>query len=312
MIIHEYDGAWAQIVEAINDAGSPPKVRRIEVTPAEMNEIWNSNAFKTSVSNYYGGTSAMTLEGIIADHQGNVISMYLGGVLICIGPWVPTGPLAELTWPPLVEEPKGSTSFYVEENGFKYMLVGTGNPIDDMVIGRNADIELGLAIRKARDPAYYGNGAGEFNIDLYDDENWTFAVTVGSLNAGIPRVTDMYNIRLVVDTDPETTFNNSVTFTLDYVEVVERGVSKMRYVWYRGQERAITDSAQNVEGSVTQMIQQMKFDFISRYVPASVARSSNGSFLGQYTFRLEASPKFGDKTQDVVSVQVSANVVKKS
>lgn len=312
MIIHEYGGAWAQIVEAINDAGSPPKVRRIEVTPAEMNEIWNSNAFKTSVSNYYGSTSAMTLEGIIADHDGNVISMYLGGVLICIGPWVPTGPLAELTWPPLVEEPKGSTSFYVENNGFKYMLAGTGNPIDDMVIGSNVDIELGLAIRKANDPAYYGNGAGEFNIDLYDGESWTFAVTVGSLNADIPHVTDMYNIRLIVDTDPETTQNTSIIFTLDYVEVVERGVRKMKYVWYRGMERAITDSAQNADGSVTQMIQQLKFDFISRYVPASVARSANGSFIGDYKFTLEASPKFGDKTQDTVSIQASANVVKKS
>lgn len=312
MIIHEYDGVLAQVIDAINEAGSPPKVRRIEVTPEEMHEIWSSNSFKTSVSNYYGGTSALTLEGITADHSGNIISMYLGGILLCVGPWEPTGPFANLLWEPVVNEPHSSTAFYVETNGYKYMLVGTGNPIDDMVVGSNSDIELALSIRKAGDPAYYGDGAGTYDIDLYDGESWTFVVSVGSLNEDIPCVTDMYDIRLVVDTDPETTHNTTIIFTLAYVEVVERGVTKKNYVWYRGQERAIVDSAQNEAGSVTQMIQQMKFDFISRYVPASVARSANGSFLGQYTFTLEAKPKFGDKMQDVTSVQVSANVVKKS
>lgn len=320
MIIHEYDGVLAQIVAAINDAGGPPKVRRIELTAEEMQEVWSSNAFKTSVSNYYGSSTAPTLEGIIADHDGNVISMYLNGVLICVGPWVPTGPYAALTWAPLTTQTDAQTTF---KNESGYLFAGTGNPSTGMVVGSNADIELALAIRKAGDPTSYATGS-DYNIELAEDEAWTFVVSVGAKNTDIYNPLDMYNVRLIVDTDPESSQNTQIVFTLGQGEIVERsGVKRTGFIWYRGLERVITDSAtsptykvvddENVQiGIATQMIQQMRFDYISRYTPATIEKSENGSFLGTYTFTLEATPKFGDNMADAVNVQAVANVVKKS
>lgn len=319
MIIHEYEGVLAEIIDAINEAGGPPKIRRIELTQAEMHEVWSSNAFRTSVSNYYGSSTAPTLEGIIADHQGNIISMYLNGVLICVGPWEPVGPYADLTWGPLTTQNNASTLFATDQN---YLWAGERLPSDGMVVGSNGDIELALAIRKANDPASYANGA-TYNIELADDESWNFVVSVGSLNEHIYSPLDMYNIRLIVDTDPASTNNTQIIFTLGYAEVDTRGVKRNQFIWYRGLERAITNSAQSPAivddngtarqvGIATQMSKQMRSQFISRYVPASVSKSPNGSFLGTYTFTLEATPKFGDKMADAVSVQAIANVVKKS
>jgi len=320
MEIVEYGGVLAQIVEAVANAGSPPTIQRIVLTPEEMNEVWSSNAFKTSISNYYGDTSAMTLEGITADHDGNIISMYLGGILICVGPWVPTGPYAALTWAPLTTQTDSQTTF---KNDNDRLFVGTGNPSTGMVVGSNADIELALAIRKAGDPASYATGS-DYNIELAEDEAWTFVVSVGAKNTDIYNPLDMYNVRLIVDTDPESSQNTQIVFTLGQGEIVERsGAKRTGFIWYRGTERVITDSAtsptykvvddETVQvGVATQMIQQMRFDFISRYTPATIAKSENGSFLGTYTFTLEATPKFGDKMADAVSVQATANVVKKS
>jgi hypothetical protein len=327
MEIVEYGGVLAQIVEAVANAGSPPTIQRIEVTPEEMSEIWSSNAFKTSISNYYGDTSAMTLEGITADHFGNIISMYLGGILITVGPWMPTGPYADLAWGPLTTTSNARPSFVNDSN---YLYAGNGNPSDGMVVGSNGDIELALAIRKVGDPTYYGAGEN-YTIELDDDESWSFVVSVGALNDAIYNPLDMYNIRLIVDTDPETTKNTQIVFTLGQGELIDRtpgmfdrdGTARTGFIWYRGLERAITDSAQSptvrvvddkpqAVGFATQMIQQMKFNFISRYVPSTVSKSANGSFLGTYTFTLEATPKFGDKMTDAVQVQAVANVTKKS
>lgn len=315
MIIHEYDGVLAQIVAAINDAGGPPKVRRIELTEEEMREVWSSNAFKESVSNYYGSTSAPTLEKIIADRDGNIISMYLNGVLICVGPWRPTGAYAALTWGPVNTLTNESTSFVTDDN---YLYVGKGNPSNGMVVGANGDIELALAIRKAGDPTNYASGEN-YAIEITDDEAWTFVVSVGSLNTEIPNILDMYNVQLQIENENL----EKIVFTLGYGEVVNgKGEKRNNYIWYRGTQRAITDSAQSPAfvddngtpkqvGVATQMIQQMRFDFISRYISAS-DKTANGSFLGTYRFTLSAAPKFGDKLSDVVGIEASAIVTKKS
>lgn len=315
MEIVKYGGALAQIVEAVANAGSPPDIQRIVVTPEEMDEIWKSNAFKTSISNYYGDTSAMTLEGITADHDGNIISMYLGGVLICVGPWEPSGAYALLTWGPLVTQTGAATTF---KNESGYLYAGTDTSGTGMVVGANADLELALAVRKAGDPASYATGAN-YNIEIADDEAWTFVVSVGSKNGAIYNPLDMYNVRLIVDTDPDGSQNSQLVFTLGQGEIVERGVKRNGFIWYRDTVRAITDSATspmfNAEGApigfATQTIQQMRFEHIRRYVE-TVEKTANGSFLGTYTLTLEATPKFGSKTADVVSVQAVANVVKKS
>lgn len=305
MEVQNYTGVLADIIAAINDAGSPPSIQRIQVTAAEMKEIVRSQAFRIAVSNYYGGTSALTLEGITTGIDGNIISMYLAGICIAVGPYVPTGALAALSYGPLTETGKATSTFViVGEDGKSYMLSGIGNPGDDFIIGKNADIELGLAIRKYNDTTYYGDGHGLFEIELDTKERWTFAVTVGSLNAEIPNVTDMYDISLHMDTDPNNT-DSSITWNLMQTHTPEGP----NYVWYNSGSRIVDDSPTNEALSVTQMIQQYAFRYINDYVPASVERNAAGSPFGEFAIVLEAKPKFGNGAS--VFVEAMASISKK-
>jgi hypothetical protein len=306
MEVQDYTGVLAQIIAAINEAGSPPKTRRIQVTEEEMLEIFNSQAFRTSISNYYGATTAMTLEGITTAIDGKIMSMYLGGICIAVGPFVPSGALGDVGYEPLVATGKGEITFVIEgDDGKQYMLSGIGNPADDFVIGKNSDIEMGLAIRKYNDATYYGDGAGAFDIELDTLENWTFAVSVGSLNPDVPNVTDMYDISLMIDVDPTAT-ENALKWDL---QLAYNGTAK-NYVWYNSGSRVVADSATNGDLSVTQMIQQYAFRHISDYIPSTVERNKAGSPLGEFSIVLVATPKFG--SGEPVLVEATAFVTKKS
>lgn len=306
MEVQQYTGVLAEIIEAINNAGSPPAVRRIQVTEEEMLEIFNSQAFRTSISNYYGDTSAMTLEGITTAIDGKIMSMYLAGICIAVGPYVPSGALGEVGYGPLTVTPKDEISFVIEgPDGKNYMLSGVGNPADDFVVGKNADIEMGLAVRKYNDATYYGDGAGAFDIELDTQENWTFAVSIGSLNPGVPHITDMYDISLMIDVDPSNAEN-----ALKWDLMLPNNDAKKNYVWYNTGSRVVADSATNAELSVTQMIQQYAFRHISDYIPKTVERNKAGSPLGEFAIVLVATPKFGDG--EPVLVEATAFVTKKS
>jgi hypothetical protein len=307
MEVQGYYGVMGQIVEALQDHGEPDKIRRIVVTEAEMDEIIKSGAFRKTAGTYYGSSDVYVFSDIEADTSGKIYSLRLDGVLICLGPWEPTGALAGVVYGPLTETSKAETTFVREVNGVKYMLSGTGNPANDFVIGKNANIELGLAVRKYNDATYQGDGAGSFEIELEDGERWVFAATVGSLKAGVPDFTEMYDISLYLDVDPTGTVA-PMKWDLQYTPA-SNGKGK-NYTWYNQGIRVVDDSATNAEHNVTQMIQQYAFPFINHAIPDSVERTKDGVPLGLYTLKLEARPRL--QPGDAVSVSVLANITKKS
>lgn len=300
-----YTGVLADIIAAVADAGDPPKVRAIKVTQEEMNEIVNSHAFRTTVSKYYGDGIAHVYNNIISDGDGNVISLYLSNILIAIEPEEPTGPIAELVYGPLTEEPNGSTTF---TNGSD-LLVGTGNPASGMTVGSNANIELALAARKAGDLASYNDGSGRYAIPITPDESWSFVVSVGSKNADVPNITDMYGVKLYLDLNPSASQKTNIVWELKYVDGYIGGKKIKSYVWYKGTEPVITDGTTNEEVSVLQTIQKYSFQFISKYMPSYVERNDANAPYGDFSLRMEATPKHGDT--EPVSIEILASVTKK-
>lgn len=309
MNVQNYTGVLAEIVAAMQEAGDPSAIRRIQVTEEEMDEIVKSGAFRKTTNTHYGGSDTPVFSNIESGVDGKVISMYLNGTLICLGPWTPTGALGTVTYGPLTVQQKAKTTFVRTVNGKDYMLVGTGNPADDFVLGKNANIELGLAVRKVNDSTYYGDGAGGFEIELDESvgDSWNFAVTVGSLKSGVTDVTEMYDISLYLDVDG-TGEENAIKWDLQFTPRLD-GKGK-NYAWYNQGIRVINDATTNPDGSVSQMIQRYEFPFISHALPAETERTKQGVPLGIYGIKLVARPRLA--AGDPVEVEVLATVAKKS
>lgn len=307
MNVQNYTGVWAAIIEALQDKGDPSNVRRIQVNEAEMDEIVKSGAFRTTVASHYGASEVPVLTKIEAGNDGKIISFYYGDCLICLGPWEATGPLADVVYAPLTEVPKGETVFVREIGGKKYMLAGNGNPADDFLIGKNDNIELGLAVRKYNNAQYFGDGEGTFDIELDKGERWTFAVTVGSMLEGVPNFTEMYDVSLYIDVDP-TGVIAPIKWDLQWTPNTTG--KHYDFTWYNQGIRVVDDSATNVEHSVTQMIQQYTFNHIDHAIPMGVERTKDGVPLGIFSLKLEARPRL--QTGEAVSIEVLANITKKS
>lgn len=305
MEIIKYTGKLAEIVELVRDAGEPPDVRAVYVTREEMDTIINDHSFRTTVSKYYGDSSTMVYNSITADTEGNIISLYLNHILIAVGSEEPTGPIAELVYGPLTENPNGETTF---ANGSD-LLVGTGNPATGMTVGTNANIELALAARKAGDLTSYNDGSGRYAIPIEPDESWSFVVSVGSKNADVPNITDMYDVKLHLDLNPSESQTTNIVWELKYVDGYIGGKKIKSYVWYKGTEPVITDGTTNEDVAVLQTIQKYSFQFISKYMPSYVERNDANAPYGDFTLRMEATPKHGNT--EPVSIAILASVTKK-
>lgn len=301
MEVKNYSGVIAQLVTAISEAGDhPTSVRRIDVTPAEMKEIQNDGSFITTVSKYYGDSSTLILDNIRTDMDGNFLSFYLGGILVARRPTNPEF-VEALTYPAGSVPAEAETSFVIESGGNSYMLSGVGNPVDDFTISKNANIELGLAIRKRNDLTNYNDGAGSYEIALKPDELWTFAVTVGSLNADVKNICDMYAVVLSLDVDPSGD-ELPHTWTLAYDAV------RKNYVWANAMGIAVVkDAATNAEQTATQTIQRYDFDFIKPYL-RNVVFNEVGSPMGLFGLTLKATPKW--KLGLVVETEVLADITR--
>jgi hypothetical protein len=301
MEVQTYGGVVDQLVAKIAEAGEHPnEVRRIVLTPAEMKEVQDSGAFTTTVSKYYGDSSTLIIDNIITDRQGDYISFYLGGVLVCRHPGDPDF-VAGLTYAAGSAPAVAETGFTKTINGKKYMLAGIGNPADDFTISKNSLIELGLAVRKRGDQTNYEAG-GSYDIALKPDELWTFAVTVGSLNPDVPNVCDMYDVELILDTDPSGGEANPVKWKLIFDEL------RKAYVWSNAASghTVITDGTMSEGGYAVQTIQRYDFGFIKPYLQ-NVKYNAAGAPLGSYVLELKATPKWKGSTA-VVSVEVLADI----
>jgi hypothetical protein len=297
MDVQNYGGVVDQLVAAIAAAGDHPnEVRRIVLTPAEMQELQDSGAFTTTVSKYYGQSDTLIIDNIVTDREGRYLSLYLGGILVVRHPSVPDF-VAALTYP--AGTPATETVFAIESGGKKYMLSGVGNPVDDFTLTKNANIEMGIAIRKRNDATNYGAG-GTYDIALKPTELWTFAVTVGSLNADVKNVCELYNVELLLDVDP-TGATDPIRWALIFDD------KRQRYIWSNAVSGhvVIADAAMSADKTAVQMIQRYDFGFIKPYIQ-NAEYNEAGSPFGTFVLALKATPKWKAGTE--LEVEVMADV----
>lgn len=296
MEVQTYGGVVDALVAKIAEAGDHPnEVRRIVLTPAEMKEVQDSGAFTTTVSKYYGDSSTLIIDNIITDRQGEYISFYLNGVLVCRHPGNPDF-VASLTYPAGSPVASAEGSLFVQSGANKYMLAGTGNPID-FAISKNANIELGLAARIRQDATNYG--AGEiYDIEIKPDQMWVFALSIASLNESVPNVCDMYDITLDFEVNGVSVTELALTYDAD---------RRNNYVWAnrKSGQPTITDSAIPVDKSGTQMIQPADAAFLKAYMPG-VPRNEAGAPLGMFGAVIRAVPKWSNG--ESLEVEILVNV----
>lgn len=304
MLITEYTGVLAEIVAAINDAGSPPTIRQIEVNEQEMQEIVSSKAFTTGVANYYGGSSAPTFENVVTAIDGKILSLYLNGVLICVGPYVPYGPLADLAYGPLAVTQNDSTEFSrLGADGKQNLFLPSLTSADDFTIGSNADIELGLSVRRVGDSASYNDGSGAYEIELGDDENWYICVTAASRNPDITNIAEMYDVSLHLDVDAEN--EQMCVWNLMFGNMPEGRT----FAWMNGGSRLRTLIGSPADKRAAQCLVKYTDESVRPYLLSGTSKNNVGAPYGVYSIVLKAKPKFGE--HETVENEVMAFITKK-
>lgn len=298
MDVQNYGGVIDALVAAIANAGDHPnEVQRIVLTPAEMQELQDSKAFCTTVSKYYGQSDTLIIDNIVTDLDGKYLSLYLGGILVVRHPVDPDF-VAALTYPAGSVMATAETNFNMERYGKKWMLIGAGHQADDFTISENINIELGLAIRKAHDQVNYGSG-GTYEIELQENENWTFAVTVGSNHTSVKNVCDMYNVTLELDTDPSGD-KDPLKLTLMYDEM------RKGYQWLsKVGTPLIKLTTGRAAGDVSQSVSSYSLDYIRQHLVGTEFNDA-GSPLGMFVLTLTAVPKW--KAGATVVTEVMADI----
>lgn len=278
MDVQNYGGVVDLLVAAIANAGDHPnEVRRIVLTPAEMQEVQDSKAFTTTVSKYYGDSSTLIIDNIITDREGRYLSFYLGGILVVRHPSVPDY-VATLTYP-----------------------AGTAGTVGDFTVVQNANVELGLAIRKAGVSDNY-NTAGTYEIAITEKDQWEFVVHAVSKNANVKNICELYLLTLELDVDPGGDSSMPpVVWTMRYSDI-NKG-----YVWS-------TSFGTNVPVSVVTSADQTEMTMTGRYSMDSLRAYMRGADFneagapyGAFVVTLNAKPVWNESGSEL-STEIMADI----
>lgn len=174
------------------------------------------------------------------------------------------------------------------------MLNGTGNPVGEMTVASNGEIELALGARvwKSGDLPVAQDGHYDIVIDdVGGDWNWPFSISL--LQEERP-VTDLY---AVVLTAQSVETGVSVPFTLS------RDAEGVYHFINEEFTLDISDSVQSLSGDVLQNIQRMTF-----YKAQLGAMTTNtfGSPIGDFIINMTATRLVGEVP--AVVCEISANV----
>ncbi|MCY1347883.1 hypothetical protein D9M68_18190 [compost metagenome] len=174
------------------------------------------------------------------------------------------------------------------------MLNGTGNPVGEMTVANNGEIELALGARVWKSGDLPVAQDGHYDIVIDDeagDWNWPFSIAL--LQEERP-VTDLY---AVVLTAQSVETGISIPFTLS------RDAEGVYHFINEEFTLDISDSAQSLSGDVVQNIQRMTF-----YKAQLGAMTTNtfGSPIGDFIISLNATRLEGEVP--AVVCEISANV----
>lgn len=176
-----------------------------------------------------------------------------------------------------------------------YMINGSGNPVGEMTVTSNGELELALGARVWKSGNLPPAQDGHYAISIADNGDWNWPFSITLLEESRP-VTDLYDITL-------------------FAESVETGVSIPFYlsrdaegVYHFANEDLgldIVDSAQSESGDVVQNIQRMTFYKAQLGEPST---NTGGAPIGDFVVRLTADRREGQVETLVCEITVSVSV----
>lgn len=200
-----------------------------------------------------------------------------------------------------VNTPEASVSTFNSVTVFKKadgtLLAGKGNPNGKLSVVSNGKLELALGARKHKNLTLPVPTDGSYAITLATGEDWIVVFSAGLLEGATSNVTELYDVVF-------TMFGDSTGLETGAKAEFKLVWTGEQYNWVSTTLGTITDSATNVDKSVSQNIQRLKF-FSSVVHPAIPAGTVP---TGTFKVRLKATHRktAAVLTNDITVVATSA------
>ena len=199
----------------------------------------------------------------------------------------PTGDVTSLTRPEIAFAAPVAEAFQTPEGT---LLVGTGNPVGDLIVATNSEIEVAVGARRYRDAVTIPPTDGaipSYAFSIADSGDWNFMFLAGMKDK--TKVLDLTGYRLTLAV---VTQDLSHSMRLQFVEN-EDGSHSWKEVDATGafvpNGINVTDAYIAEDGTVTQEIQRLSF-YAGGQFPnfEGLTKNSAGAVLGDFTLSLEA------------------------
>lgn len=173
------------------------------------------------------------------------------------------------------------------------MLVGTGNPVTEMTLASNGEIEVGLGARVWKGTTPPVSQDGHYDIAIKDNGDWNWPFSIALLQEERP-ISELYDVTLTV-----TSLESGISLPF-YLNIDSDGVSHFVNTEH---DFDIVDSSVTSGGSVVQNIQRVTF---YKSVMGEMTTNAGGAPIGDFMVSLRAERREG--LVEPVEVEISVNV----
>lgn len=173
------------------------------------------------------------------------------------------------------------------------MIVGTGNPVTEMTLASNGEIEVGLGARIWKGTTPPASQDGHYDIAIKDNGDWNWPFSIALLQEERP-ISELYDVTLTV-----TSLESGISLPF-YLNIDSDGVAHFLNTEY-GID--IVDSSVTSGGSVVQNIQRITF---YKPVMGEMTTNAGGAPIGDFMLSLRAERREG--LVEAVVAEITVNV----
>ena len=175
------------------------------------------------------------------------------------------------------------------------MLNGTGNPVGEMTVASNGEIELAVGARIRQSGDLPVAQAGHYDIEIQEGQDWNWPFSISLLEEARP-ITDLYSVVMSVQS-MQTESILDFTLTRD-----EGGVYHFVNV---DAGLDISDSASTPSGDTVQNIQRVTF---YKAQLGDMTTTEGGAPIGDFMITLTATRNVGEVEPVVAQITVSVTL----
>lgn len=173
------------------------------------------------------------------------------------------------------------------------MLNGSGNPVGQMTVAANGELELAVSARVWKSGELPVAQDGHYDVVIKDNGDWNFPFSIALLEEARP-VTDLYDVTLKIQAVES---GNELVFTL------HRDEAGVFHFINEAHELDINDSATTPAGDVVQNIQRATF---YKAQLGELTTNALGAPIGDFIISLYAARREG--LVEAVQAEITVNV----